>query len=97
MTRLLQDPRKAGQPVLVLYDVQDDKRRTRVMAACKDYGLGRMQYSAYQGKLTRTARLELETRLVKALGNSQGTITVLQLEQTQLDTATTIEQLGDED
>lgn len=97
MARLLQDPRKAGQPVLVLYDVQDDKRRARVMGACKDYGLARMQYSAYQGRLTRTARLELETRLVKALGKSQGTITVLQLEQMQLDTASTIERLGDED
>ncbi|MEF2280297.1 CRISPR-associated endonuclease Cas2 [Deinococcus sp. YIM 134068] len=97
MPRLLQDPRKPGQPTLVLYDVPDDKRRTRVMNACKDYGLARLQYSAYQGKLTRTARRELETRLEKALGPASGHITILVLEQAQLDDATTIHQQGDED
>lgn len=97
MPRLLQDPRKPGQPTLVLYDVPDDKRRARVMNACKDYGLARLQYSAYQGRLTRTARRELETRLEKALGPSRGLITVLALEQAQLDDATTIHHEGDED
>lgn len=90
MPKLLQDPRKAGQPTLVLYDVRDDKRRTRVMNACKDYGLARWQYSAYQGKLTGTARRELEARLERALGDSAGLIAILQLEQWQVDDATII-------
>lgn len=97
MAKLIQDPRKAGQPVLVLYDVTDDKRRSKVMNACKDYGLARMQFSAYLGKLTRTARRELETRIEKALGESAGLITILQLEQSQLDDATFIHQQGGED
>lgn len=90
MVKLIQDERKAGQPTLVLYDVQHDKRRTKVMNACKDYGLARWQYSAYQGKLTHTARRELETRLEKALGDSGGLIAILQLEQWQIDDATII-------
>lgn len=92
MPRLLQDPRKAGQPTLVLYDVRDDRRRTKVLNACKDYGLARWQYSAYHGRLTGAARRELETRLEKALGDSPGLIAVLQLEQWQLDDATLIVQ-----
>lgn len=97
MPKLLQDPRKAGQPTLVLYDVQDDKRRARVMNACKDYGLARWQYSAYHGRLTSTARRELETRLERALGESAGLIAVLQLEQWQLDDATLIVQEPQDD
>ena len=99
MPKLLQDPRKAGQPTLVLYDVHDDKRRTRVMNACKDYGLARWQYSAYQGRLTNAGRRELATRLERALGDSAGLIAVLLLEQWQLDDAVIIfrEQAAAED
>lgn len=97
MPRLLQDPRKPGQPTLVLYDIPDDKPRGKVMGACKDYGLARLQYSAYQGKLTRAARLELETRLEKLLGRFPGLITILQLDPQHLDEATVIQREGDED
>lgn len=97
MPRLLQDPRKAGQPTLVLYDVQDDKRRAKVMNACKDYGLARWQYSAYHGRLTGAARRELETRLEKAMGDSPGLIAVLQLEQWQIDDATILHQEAEDD
>jgi CRISPR-associated protein Cas2 len=84
---LIQDPRKPGKPVLVLYDISDDRTRTRVSDACKDYGLDRIQFSAYSGKLTRAAREELEMRLGKTLGNRSGAITVIQLEQAQFDGA----------
>ena len=38
-----------GQEVLtfVIYDVEDDRVRTRVSNTCKDYGLERIQYSAF--------------------------------------------------
>ena len=97
MVKLIQDERKAGQPTLVLYDVQVDKRRTKVMNACKDYGLARWQYSAYQGRLTHAARRELETRLEKALGEGPGLVAILQLEQWQIDDATIIFQEAEDD
>ena len=97
MVKVIQDERKAGQPTLVLYDVQDDKRRTKVMNECKDYGLARWQYSAYHGKLTHAARRELETRLEKALGDSPGLVAVLQLEQWQINDATIIFQEDEDD
>ncbi len=84
---LIQDPRKPGKPVLVLYDIRDDRIRTKVSDACKDYGLDRIQFSAYSGRLTRTAREELEIRLGKTLGDHSGAITVIQLEQNQFEGA----------
>lgn len=92
MAKLIQDARKGGQPTLVLYDIREDKNRNKVMNACKDYGLDRWQYSTYQGRLTRTARVELEVRLERALGDSAGIIAILQLEQWQMDDAYIIQQ-----
>ena len=48
---------------MVLYDVPDDNLRTRVSEACKDYGLERIQYSAFLGQLTRNRTEELAQRL----------------------------------
>lgn len=97
MILLIQDPKKPGLPTLVLYDIEDDKRRTKVMDSCKDYGLARLQLSAYQGKLTRTARKELEIRMERALGNSKGFIWLIQFAQKHIDDATIIQNIGDED
>jgi hypothetical protein len=48
---------------LVLYDVEDDRARTRVAEACKDFGLERVQFSCFRGNLSRNKREELEERL----------------------------------
>jgi CRISPR-associated protein Cas2 len=82
---LIQDPKKPGKPVLVLYDISDDGVRTKISEACKDYGLDRIQFSAFSGRLTRAAREELEMRLGKTMGNHSGAIVVIQLEQAQFD------------
>lgn len=38
---------------LVIYDITDDNLRTAVAETLKDYGLQRIQYSAFIGNLTR--------------------------------------------
>ncbi|MCI0722253.1 MAG: CRISPR-associated endonuclease Cas2 [Acidobacteria bacterium] len=50
---------------LVIYDVEDDWARTRVSEACKDFGLERIQYSCFRGKLSQNKREELYERLRK--------------------------------
>lgn len=50
---------------LVIYDVEDDWARTRVAEACKDFGLERIQYSCFRGKLSRNKREEVYERLRK--------------------------------
>ncbi len=84
---LIQDPRKPGRPVLVLYDISDDRVRTRISEACKNYGLDRIQFSAFSGRLTKSAREELEIRIGKLMGTHTGAVTVIQLEQAQFDNA----------
>jgi CRISPR-associated protein Cas2 len=82
---LIQDPNKPGRPVLVLYDISDDKTRSKTAEACKDYGLDRIQFSAFCGRLTKTLREELEMRLGKILAQHKGAVTVIQLEQSNFD------------
>jgi len=50
---------------LVIYDVEDDRARTRVAEACKDFGLERIQYSCFRGKLSQNKREELYERMRK--------------------------------
>lgn len=37
----------------VIYDISDDKIRNRVVSKCKNYGLDRVQKSAFLGNLTK--------------------------------------------
>lgn len=60
--------------VMVIYDIPDDRIRYRVAERCKDYGLERIQYSAFAGDLDRNRREELMLRLAKTLGKKEGNI-----------------------
>ena len=62
---------------LVIYDIEDDRVRGRVANACKDYGLERIQYSAFSGLLDATRRGELAARLGDTLGRDVGKILLL--------------------
>jgi len=60
----------------VVYDIPSDKLRNRVAEACKDYGLERIQWSAFLGDLNISRRRELELRLRRTLGRAPGNIQV---------------------
>ena len=59
---------------LVIYDIPDDKIRNKIGVACKDYGLTRIQYSAFIGDINRNRRDELYQRLRRTLGRNEGNI-----------------------
>lgn len=61
----------------VVYDIPDDRTRYRVANACKDYGLARIQYSAFFGLLGHNRREELFLRLRRELGDEAGKILVI--------------------
>jgi CRISPR-associated protein Cas2 len=48
--------------VWIIYDIVDDKIRSRVAKACKQYGLERVQKSAFLGKLETDRFDELEEK-----------------------------------
>jgi len=63
-----------GLNLLLVYDIPDDRRRTKVADACLDYGLDRIQFSAFQGWLLPTQQEELFLKVKKVLGKKPGNI-----------------------
>jgi CRISPR-associated protein Cas2 len=61
---------------LVMYDIEDDRVRYRVSEACLDFGLERIQFSVFRGKLNRNKREELLMRLTDMLGDEPGKILI---------------------
>lgn len=62
---------------LLIYDIPDDRARTKVADACLDYGLDRIQYSAFHGRLTRNLQEELFRKLTRLLGKKPGNIQLI--------------------
>ncbi len=54
--------------LLLVYDVPDDRLRTRVAAVCLDYGLVRIQYSAFFGELSANYQEEMMLKLRRRVG-----------------------------
>ena len=65
--------------LMVLYDIRADSVRRRIADACLDFGLQRIQYSAYLGRIDPDWRDELETRLQATIGDAVGRIHVVAL------------------
>jgi CRISPR-associated protein Cas2 len=80
--------------LVVLYDIQIDRLRTRVSEACLDYGLERIQFSAFRGKLTRNKREELFLRLNAILEDTPGKILVQPICEKDLKAARSVENAG---
>ena len=68
-----------GVMILTIYDIEDDRIRTKISEACKDYGLRRIQYSAFLGDLNSTRRDELFLRIRNTLANYVGNVQLIPL------------------
>lgn len=63
--------------ILLIYDIPDTKIRTKVADICLDYGLERIQYSAFRGSLARVHQEEMLGKMRKRLGKRPGKILLL--------------------
>ncbi len=59
---------------LLLYDISNDRIRNKVAQICLDYGLGRIQYSAFLGDISSNRQEELWLKCRRQLGQSQGNL-----------------------
>jgi CRISPR-associated protein Cas2 len=59
---------------LVIYDIENDRIRLKISETCLDYGLVRIQFSAFLGTLNRNKREELFLRLTSILDDNAGKI-----------------------
>jgi len=64
---------------ILVYDIPDDGKRGKVADACLDYGLDRIQYSAFTGKLQPTHQEELMLRIKKILEKKPGNVQLFPL------------------
>jgi CRISPR-associated protein Cas2 len=67
----------SGMQTYVIYDIVRDGIRKRISEACLDFGLQRIQYSAFRGNMNATRRNALEKRLAKELGKQEGKIEII--------------------
>jgi CRISPR-associated protein Cas2 len=63
--------------LLLIYDVSNDRIRTKIATTCEDYGLDRIQYSAFYGRLKRTHQEELMLKIQALLGDEAGRIQMI--------------------
>jgi len=61
---------------IVIYDIVDDRIRNKIADICLDFGLTRIQYSAFFGKLTRNQRETLFKKAKRTLGDKPGNIQI---------------------
>ncbi len=73
-------PLGKGSPevsLVLIYDIENDRLRTRVADVCLDYGLERIQFSAFFGKLNRNRRQELALKVKNELGGENGRVRII--------------------
>ena len=69
----------------LIYDIENDRLRTRASEICLNYGLDRIQFSAFFGKLNRNRRQELCLRLQRELGEESARVRIIPVCQQDLD------------
>ena len=77
---------------LLIYDISHDGTRLKVADACLDYGLERIQWSAFLGELTSAHRRELLLKIKQRLGRHGANIQLFPLDERAWAGHTTIEQ-----
>ena len=66
---------------LVMYDITHDGVRTKVADACLDYGLERIQYSAFLGELNATHQRELLLQIKRRVGKHSASVLLFSLDE----------------
>lgn len=62
---------------LLIYDIPEDKIRSKVADACLDYGLDRIQYSAFYGDISRNLQEELFQKVTDLLRKQPGSVQLM--------------------
>jgi CRISPR-associated protein Cas2 len=66
---------------LLIYDIAHDGVRTKIADACLDYGLQRIQYSAFFGDLSQTHQRELLSMIERRLGKHAANVQLFPLDE----------------
>jgi CRISPR-associated protein Cas2 len=72
----IQIERGGGVQTVLIYDITSDRVRGKVADACLDYGLERIQYSAFFGEISGNHLEELLQRIRRLLGKEEDEATI---------------------
>lgn len=80
---------------LLIYDITHDGTRTKVADACLDYGLQRIQFSAFFGDLSNTYQRELLSKIERRIGKHAANIQLFPLDEKSWSGRRVIEHTGE--
>jgi CRISPR-associated protein Cas2 len=69
--------------LILIYDITSDRVRTKIAMVCEDYGLDRIQFSAFYGQLNRNLQEELMMKIRDVLGDSPGRVQLIPISQNE--------------
>lgn len=61
---------------IVIYDITEDKLRAKIADVCLDFGLERIQYSAFFGELSHNQKETLFKKVKRLMGDKPGNIQI---------------------
>ncbi|NWF91380.1 MAG: CRISPR-associated endonuclease Cas2 [Syntrophaceae bacterium] len=61
---------------VVIYDIVEDKVRNKIADVCLDFGLQRIQYSAFFGELSHNQKETLFKKVKRLIGEKPGNIQI---------------------
>jgi CRISPR-associated protein Cas2 len=70
--------------VWVLYDIKDDKVRTKVAKYCKQTGLLRVQYSVFLGTIDENDKDTLELQIESIIDKTTDSVYIFPMNKTEL-------------
>ena len=81
---------------LLIYDISHDGIRAKVADACLDYGLERIQYSAFLGELNWIHQKELLLQIKRRIGKHDANIQLFPLDEKSWTSRRVIEQKSED-
>ena len=70
--------------IWVMYDIQDDKVRTRIAKMCKQAGLYRVQYSVFLGTLNAHEKDTLELQIEELIDEEEDSVYIFPMNKKEL-------------
>ncbi len=81
---------------LLIYDISHDGIRAKVADACLDYGLERVQYSAFMGELSWIHQKELLLQIKRRIGKHDANVQLFPLDEKSWTSRRVIEQKSED-
>ncbi len=70
--------------IWVMYDIENDKARTRVAKYCKQAGLYRVQYSVFLGTLNRDRKDSLQLQIEEEINSNKDKVYIFPMSRPEL-------------